>query len=268
MDIATAAAIVKTVSVVVKTAKEFGWIDQLRKLFSETHHVLLLGSSGAGKSQLLTALEDIIPEAISGYARTQAREDIAVMISSKFFNFIDTPGHGGPPGHLDAEGGATIARSKAIKDAFGETLAGVINVVSYGYHETKPPAPTGAFDADHKVSEDFLNINRDREIKALTEWIGMFQNPHAPTRLITVITKADLWWSQQEKVLKHYQSEGYFKALGPVQNIEHVVVEFSSVRQKFYGEGIIDGMFDDQERAKLRAELLRQLLLLSRRSRT
>jgi len=262
MDLATAAAVMKVVSATVKTANDFGWIDRLRRLFSTTHHVLLLGSSGTGKSQLLTALEDLLPEAISGYARTQVRENREVMISSKFFNFIDTPGHGGPPGHLHDEGGATQARRAAIKEAFGKPLAAVINVVSYGYHEAKPPAPAEAFDADRNISESFLEINRAREIKAMEEWVGMFGHPHAPTRLITVVTKADLWWSRRAEVLGHYSKNSYFKSLGPAKNIAHVIVESSSVFHKFYGEGALDGSFDQEQRAELRGELLRQLLLL------
>jgi hypothetical protein len=186
------------------------------------------------------------------------------MISSKFFNFIDTPGHGGPPGHGEDADGALKVREQAIKKGFSQNLKGVINVVSYGYHEGEPPAPAGAFDKDGVVSDVFLGNNRQREIDALAEWTTMFAHPKAPSRLMTVVTKADLWWHEKDVVLKHYRSGKYFKSLGPAQNCDHVVVSCSSVFHKFYGKGATDGSFDQEDRGKLRNELLRQLLLSAR----
>lgn len=263
-----AAAMAETLHVVVKVyraAKKQGWLDKLRQLFQNTHTILVVGSSGTGKSQLLSALKNILPDAISGYARTMVAERTELKIKTEFLEFVDTPGHGGPPGH-DEDGGQRKERTDAIHRAFKKKrFVGVINVVSYGYHQGEGHAPDDVFEVrSNKVSASFLAKRREREIKALSEWTSKFDDPSTPTWLMTVVTKADLWWSQKSKVLRHYKSGAYFRALASAKEAAHVI-SFSSVFRKFYGKGPTDGEFDQEDRSQLRDHLLRQLLLSAQR---
>nr|VFK13383.1 MAG: hypothetical protein BECKLFY1418C_GA0070996_100323 [Candidatus Kentron sp. LFY] len=81
-------------------------------------------------------------------------------------------------------------------------------------------------------------------------------------RLLTVITKADLWWHLGDRVFSHYEKGEYFQGLGAAQPLGPAVTHHCSVFHKLYGIGPLSGHFDEQDRILARANLLKSMIEL------
>jgi hypothetical protein len=235
----------------VELAHKQGWLDKLLTALRKKHHVLVLGCSGTGKTALVESLTADLPSAIDRMNRTEFIEKHAIRVAKHPFVFTDTPG----------QSLHKSRRVQAVREALKRHRIGAINVVSYGYHESRitrvgnePAIVAGA------ANEAFLQLNRDREIEALGEWTEILGDPASTNWLITVVTKADLWWNQQEEVLAYYSQGPYARALGAAKTLHPVVVEYCSVFQKFYKEAPMSGDFQDTDRARVKGRILRELL--------
>ncbi len=82
----------------------------------------------------------------------------------------------------------------------------------------------------------------------LNEWTPFLGGLDSVGWLITVVT------------LPHYQTGPYFRALGEAQSLKPVVLEYCSVFQKFYGQGAMSGDFQDSDRIRAKAQMIRSLL--------
>ena len=80
--------------------------------------------------------------------------------------------------------------------------------------------------------------------------------------LLTVITKADIWWNIKEEVFDHYEKGAYFAKLGAAKLLTPIITPHSSVFHKFYGIGSLSGSFDEQDRILARANLLKSIVEL------
>jgi energy-coupling factor transporter ATP-binding protein EcfA2 len=227
-------------------AKE-GWLDRLKATFRKKHRVLVLGCSGVGKTELLESLTTVTPEVISHLNRTQFAERHRIRIAKEPFVFIDTPGQ------------YESRRLSAIREEISKGLAGIINVVAYGYHETKV-GHDEAFLSKSKVSADYLSSRRLLELADLRAWVPLVGAREIANWLITVVTKADLWWDRHNEVLNYYTEGPYLEALDTAKSLNPVIIEHSSVFHKFYGEGPMSGTFDESDRTRARAHLLKTLL--------
>jgi hypothetical protein len=212
--------------------------------------VLVLGASGAGKSSFLRSLQGLDP-----YIRPEDRTDKAVEIEGKIdtarFKFIDTPG----------EAQHTAKRRDAILKLYASRALGVINIVSYGYHESTIPRST-ALDGS-KASNPYLSERRKIEIDYLAGWTSLLAGRNGPASwLITVVTKADLWWTpdREQEVLGHYRTGSYFAGLGEAQNIIHSVRSYSSLNQLFYRTAPMSGFYTDDQRIQDADSLIALLL--------
>lgn len=237
----------KTIKQVYDLAKKQGWIDSLLSLLKKKHKILVLGSSGVGKTNLLQSLSTLTPEVIHYSRRTSDSTKSKLTIDDIPFEFIDTPGQ------VDH----SAIRMKAIRESIG-SLGTVINVVCYGYHEYAR-GKEQAFGDDGKLNVQYLEDNREREIRALKEWSEILGG-NAPYRLITVVTKADLWWDDSEKVFNHYEKGEYFKELGACSQLSPMVIHHCSVFHKLYGIGSMSGSFDESDKTLARANLLKTLV--------
>lgn len=236
-------------SELIKLAKKQGWLDRLLNVFRKQHKILLLGSTGVGKTNMLQSLTELIPEAIDYMSRTEFAKKHRVKVSRQPFIFIDTPGQA-----LHAP-----RRSEEIRNAMKDGIDGVINVVCYGYHEYRQ-ASGNAIKKSNKVREPYLEQHRQIEIDALDEWTFLLGDRTVTNWLITVITKADLWWNQKDEVFQYYEKGPYYDALGEAIKLNPVFIEYCSVFHKFYGRGPLAGSFDETDRARTKAHLLRILL--------
>jgi energy-coupling factor transporter ATP-binding protein EcfA2 len=233
----------------INTARKQGWLDTLVTAVRKKHKVMLLGSTGAGKTNFLNSLTDLVPKAVEIMNRTEIAKKHRLKIQKKPFVFIDTPGQ-----KLHES-----RRLKAIREAMAGGISGIVNVVSYGYHEYRTGSKF-AFDNDGSVSEEFLQEHRAAEINAVQEWIPILGGQDAADWLITVVTKADLWWSRRDEVMQYYQAGPYYDALGPAKSLHPVVLEYSSVFQKYFGKAPMSGDFEDADRIRAKAHLIQELL--------
>lgn len=233
----------------IDLAIEHGALEKLKLLFRKKHRILVLGSSGVGKTNLLESLTTLTPEIIDAVNRTEFAQKAQVNIGTQPFVFIDTPGQE----HHQSR------RIQAIREAMKEGLSGIINVVSYGYHEYDG-GEKEAINQNGKISKNYLKRNRKLECELLKEWIPLVGNPDTGGWLITIITKADLWWDEREQVIEHYVEGDYFAALGEAKTMNPIVVHYSSVFHRFYDKGNLSGMFDETDRKKARINLFSTLL--------
>ncbi|WP_233846360.1 GTPase domain-containing protein [Paraburkholderia sp. HD33-4] len=233
----------------LKLAKKEGWLDQALSAFKHKHNILVLGSTGVGKTNFLQSLTTLTPAAIDHMNRTEFAQKHKIKIAKEPFIFLDTPG----------ELGKAPLRKKAIREAMAKKITGVINVVAYGYHEHRTPEKDVVNDQGI-VDEAYLDAHRKLEVSALAEWVELLGDREQIDWAITIVTKADLWWHKKEEVFSHYQSGDYYQRLGSLSAMAPAVVEYSSVFHKFYGEGRLSGEFDDKNRERARGQLLNTLL--------
>jgi hypothetical protein len=251
--------VVETIEAVVPVAVGVHKILKKRNVYekvadflsqNKASDVLILGASGAGKSSFLRSIQGIDP-----YIRPEDRTDRSVEIEGKIekarFRFIDTPG----------EEQHAAKRRDAVLGLYNSPSLGIVNVVSYGYHESTIPASEAL--KNGKPSEEYLIECRAREIDYLAGWTSLLAGRKGPASwLITVVTKADLWWipDQQQAVFDHYRRGSYFEALGEAQEITHSVRSYSSLNQLFYRTAPMSGFYTDDQRIQ-DAESLIALLL-------
>lgn len=237
----------KTIEYIVKIAKEQGWFKKLLDHFTKKHNILVLGCSGAGKTELIKSLETINPEIIHYTSRTRDKTISGIKVNDIPFNFIDVPGE---------EHDLSI-RNQAILEHVHE-LDAIINVVSYGYHEYTY-GKDDAILSGKKISKRYLSQNRTREIDTVSEWSNSLGGAR-DYRLITVVTKADLWWPNHKEVISHYQSGEYYKRLGSAQQLKPMVMPYCSVIKNFYDETATSGEVDGNALIGYRNNLLRTLV--------
>ena len=237
----------ETVKQLYDLAKSQGWLDKLMSLLQKKYNVLVLGSSGVGKTNLLQSLVTLTPEIIHHSRRTTDTTKSSLKIEDIPFNFIDTPG----------QADHSSIRMKAIRQSIG-SLDAVLNVVCYGYHEYAR-GKSQAFTSNGELNPQYLIDNRIREIEALKEWSEILGG-NASYRLITVVTKADLWWDDEKDAFNHYENGEYYQELGSCKQLSPMVIHHSSVFHKLYGVAPLSGSFDESDRTLARANLLKTLV--------
>jgi energy-coupling factor transporter ATP-binding protein EcfA2 len=228
-------------------AKREGWFDPLLHALRRKHRVLVFGNTGAGKTQLIESLEKTAPKAIDAITRTAVVTRHRLKIERKPFVFIDTPGE-----YRDK-------RLEAIREAIKAPVDGVMNVVSYGYDE-------GHLGKDEaivrgQINAEYLAKRRKRELELIGEWAPDLIADSPGTWLITVVTKADLWWEERDRVIKHY-TKGPYHARLRARTKDHAgpVLEYCSVYRPFHGVIPPSPLFSEQDRELLRSHLLKTIM--------
>lgn len=238
-------------------AEKNGLFDFLRS----RHKVLVLGPSGVGKTQMIESFKNIIPEVIPAKDRTEIEDELGhnISIQDVLFEFLDTPG----------EDLNEAFRNQFMKDHKDIKL--VMNVVCYGYHEyedallTESVNPIGK---DHHVSEEFLENSKKREVERLSEWVSTLTEKYPELKIITVVTKADLWRDEYYDVMSHYKQGSYHTTLMEAHQGKHKklhVVPYCSVSHNFYDDHNNKGTrshMDDTQRKQLRSYLFQKVFKL------
>lgn len=174
----------------VEIATKEEWLDNLVDLPRKKHKFLVIGLHGVGKTHFLYSLKKFgMPTTI--YEINHEITSTGFPIKRKFridtepFVFLDMPGQ---LGHERKKSG--------IHEAIRKDYTGVINIVSYGYHEYSR-GELNVLETHGMIKEHFLKAHRKLEITALREIaVWLYKMP-----LITVITKADLWWEDRKSVV-------------------------------------------------------------------
>jgi energy-coupling factor transporter ATP-binding protein EcfA2 len=245
-DLVTASAIAAkfTVDLVQELSKQ-GVFDRIIARFKDQKCILVLGSSGVGKSQLVQTIKTYLPDVIDRMDRTQANELHRLVFDKEVFRVIDTPGQ---------EGHQAI-RGEAIKEAMSRGTAAIVNVVCYGYHEGRVDAAQ-ALTPEGTVRPEWLEMCRSLELANLKEWAHLFDEP-----ILLAINKADVWWDQRDTVLKYYSNGPYAEAIKSANRPAARHREICSVVHNYFGKVGHAALFDDAERVRVRAAFMRELFI-------
>lgn len=113
----------------------------------------------------------------------------------------------------------------------------LINVVSYGYHSLEEESYKLHKDYENgKTAAEFFkkyaeNRRADEE-KSVASLVDSIAGTGRRLRMLTIVTKQDLWWNQRETVKKHYMEGAYNASIKDIagrlgaRNFQH---EFLSV---------------------------------------
>ena len=239
---------------VYKILKKRGYIDKVKVWLGRKtpQDVLVLGASGVGKGSFLKAICGK-QSYIHRFDRTSVSADVEGKLDNLFFRFIDTPGQAYSPFKDE--------RQKSIIQAAGMKPLGILNIVSFGYHEGLEDANTAV--SGNKPRTDYLKSRRQEELRQLPEWTDILCGKGGAAEwLITVVTKADLWWSNapEQPSFKYYLQGQYFSELGEAKNIRHCVRSSSSHNQLFYDLVPMSGFYSDVRRTQDHHQLVATLL--------
>lgn len=233
-------------------ADRTGLLDKVRDFFTNPSPIIVFGSTGSGKTNFLTSLAAgaKLIDPISRDDRTEQVERSRIKIVDRPFSLIDTPGQRAHQ-HL---------RSEVVREAIGRAPVRIINVVSYGYHEYRMPSVADAVDGEGNPRPEYLQRHRVDELAALDEWLPLLGDRGTTKWILTVVTKADLWWNDQNAAVAHYDAGAYSELIKKADpKLHHVVRPYCSVIHRFFGSSRLPGTFDDSERMKLVLEMLQQL---------
>jgi GTP-binding protein EngB required for normal cell division len=240
---------------VINVLEKLGVLDRVKAFFSgkEPHDILLLGASGAGKSSFRDHIFGDTTE-ISRFERTTVVMPRLGKLSGTLIRLIDTPGQS----HEKAK----QERRKAIFQAQQSKRLGIINVVSFGYHEGVTDT-SNVIDEKSSVRGDFLENRRQEELNQISEWSEILCGEGGAAKwIITLVTKSDLWWTPTavQQVMLHYADGDYFRRLGSAQRVNHAVLPYCSTNQLFYGAVPMTGFYSDDLRRDHHVELVAHIL--------
>lgn len=234
-------------------AKDAGFFEKWRRWLRRKKRVLVLGASGAGKTQFVHSLIDPLSPALNPtFRRTVAVEKRALVLDNHPFLLIDTPGQ-----RLDE-----AKRKRAVTAALADGIEGIVNVVAFGYHEAAEAKAELAVPEDGKriARADYLATRRGVELELLSEWVPFF-GAESVKWVLTVVSKADLWWPEADKAVSHYLEGGYASTITEM-GVGHSVLPHCSVIEPFYGHKT-SGKFGDHHRANLQSHLRETLIRLT-----
>ena len=237
-----------------RIADDVGLLKRVANFFKKKERIVVLGSTGSGKTNMLDSLAAAaaLVEPISAQTRTTATDTREILVNDRPFVVIDTPGQ---QEHAPA-------RQRVYREALAKPPVRVINVVSFGYHEYATGS-ADALDRDGQPREDWLMRHRENELLALQEWLGLLGDRSSLEWVLTAVTKADLWWDKKDEVLDYYTNGAYADALRRSDpGIQHAVLPYCSVFHRFYGKSRLPGTFDDQDRLTATRHFLEQLVVL------
>jgi hypothetical protein len=115
-----------------------------------------------------------------------------------------------------------------------------------------------------KPDPKWLEDHRKVELAAASEWVPLMTA--RPSYVITLITKADLWWDNRDSVMRYYESGPYFDTIRDAAIKGHSVLPYSSVSHRFYGVAPSSGLFETKDRAECQERFLRELFMATARN--
>lgn len=186
--------------------------------------VILFGESGTGKSQLANCIigNNFLPK-----NRTRVLDlKTFTLPNGRRIKIIDTPGHK-----------TYTSQRKDVCRKFidKKKIKGIINIVSYGYHETDVADEVKIFKTGtYEVKEEYLRENRKREIEQINEWIDYITHENVKW-IITIVNKADIWYNDYNAVKDFYENGEYCNKLRGIERLcQHHIFMYCSVISPFY----------------------------------
>ncbi len=216
--------------------------------------IVIYGESGAGKTQFIRSLtgDDRVVE-----SRTQdIRRYTWIMPDYHRVELIDTPG----------QMSLKEIRQRLNREFTKKKIFGVINIVTNGYLINTDTQLSEVFTADNpsQVKPGFLQDNKERELKQIDEWMS---NIHAENKVkwfMTVVNKADIWYSEIDNVMDYYRSGAYHDKVQGLNYCCRRVVAFAycSIISPFGNRPMLLTMSEHKKR-EMTEELIRELTELN-----
>jgi hypothetical protein len=192
-----------------------------RRLAQGKMTVLVFGAGGVGKTTLGSMLSEDFDAQAKPTAYTESLEPETYWLKANDArSILVAPGQEARVGRYWPEMYTRLTQTKQ---------GVVINVVAYGYHAVSGEArlSTGT-----EAAGAFLSSRRDRELDLFAETAGFLEKLTLPLKLITLVTKEDLWWADRERVRQHYE-QGEYSTL--VERIRTSKGEQHFVHEYVYG---------------------------------
>jgi hypothetical protein len=246
---------IRELPAIVAKLKESGAFDDVIGRAKEAYHgkriVLVFGCTGTGKTSMIKSLADPrgMADKIPLANRTNIEAPHPVDLDGIRFIVFDTPGSQEAAKTVNAvtapfkEGNrGTFARIKGI---------GIINVVSYGYHEYSEKGRAEFVVNSHAVNPAALDRHRHQEVRALEGWASRIEETGTQIDwVITAVNKADLWADNWETVKGHYQDGEYQRILerylGSTSKL--IITRYCSALMRFYETVPMSGTLEEGER--------------------
>lgn len=229
-------------------ARDEGWLDRAREVLTRRQRILVLGRPGVGKSQLIATLRRDMAESLRRLL-AETPDAGALRIDPSMFDFVE----------LDYPDAADID-GQAVSRALSNGPSGILNVVAFGYHEHEHWRAE-ALTPEGMADPRFLARCRDAELASTASLFNALRGADLKgSWMLTVVTKADLWWDNAQSVFDHYVRGPYRERLGIPADVPMLVLPHASVFMKFFGSGPLCGQFDERDRRDCLANLLKALI--------
>lgn len=218
--------------------------------FQSPINIIVFGESGTGKSQLVSC---ITGKPVDKERTRVTQKNTFTLPNGRRVIIRDTPGHNTYK-QLRSEECQKFLIKKKVK--------GIINVVSYGYHEAGAADEVKIFKTGTSdVKEEFLRENRIREISQIDDWMDYVHNDCIQW-IITIINKADIWYKDSPIVNDFYGNGEYFEKLKGLSRCCSLhTFEYCSTIAPFYNKPMTI-IIGEQEKERMHKELIHGILQL------
>lgn len=244
--------------------------EKAREIYSGKRKVLVFGCSGTGKTSLIKSLGDhgAAADKIDLKWRTQRTSPSKFILDGTRFAMIDTAG-GQDAEDMLKEAAAPLrdpdrGMFSKISGMFNKIKGiGIINVVSYGYHEYSEEARTAFVTPSSAISQIALNKHREKEINALREWASRISATDVHIDwVMTAVNKADLWPERWSVVQGHYLNGEYQRTLKQYlgNSANFAIAPYCSTLKRFYDVLPMSGTLEESERREMNSVFLSNLV--------
>lgn len=232
----------------VKAIEVLGIKKILAAFLDKPHYIVVVGSTGVGKTAMQAAVKTVEQQIVNTINRTERLIKAPASISGVKTVLVDTPG----------EIAKVASRMREMASLFAKPRVGVLIVVADGYHQYR--AATGSeINSSQKLSA-YLQQHRQIEIDHLTAFASQFPFSQDVDWALTVATKADLWWDDRARVIDYYASDAFQDIARRICPYGAAPRPFSSATELFLGKFPGSRSFDEIKRREIRLTMLESIL--------
>lgn len=237
----------QAIDLAVKAHEQYPSFMKFFNSFRKPIRVLIVGESGSGKSQFLLTIQG--KKEFSNDRTTLSQCCVLKLPNGRRVEFWDTPGHQ----TLKPE------RGRKLNEISRKRFDGIVNLVCYGYQSADDINPTSIYQGG-EIKESFLKDNREKELKQMKEWLERIDGESGVKWVLTIINKADVWWEQNENVIKHYvEGSEYYEELKTLSKMMTIsAIPYCSVISPLFGRPMTL-IFGEKEKHFLHIKLCQHL---------
>lgn len=243
------------------------WVRQLwQKVSQGKLRLLVFGPAGVGKSTFGRFLVDEHdPGSDANYVASTGKETYALPGNVLCDVIV-------PPGQEDRQSYQWSDLFNMLRD--GQS-AGIVNVVSYGYHSmrdlryTESPAFEEGMDKKEFL-EAYLTRRREKELNVIRKLKTRIEDAEADPWMMTLVAKQDLWWEERSEVQKWYSEGPYGDVIREIKsergerNFQHLLTSASFIIRNFVdGENNVlatkQGEYDEMHKLAHQQRLSKQV---------